>query len=136
MTLRPSGRCPAHCMQYLHPLASCPPVRASSRINNSTSLHAIREGERRGPLPKTASASRACGKHLKAMWQVARSLDHIVVVACPGAAGADVAIAAADIALFTNDLRCLLHVIRLGRLVRVKVAQNVALAVATKVWGP
>jgi len=50
-----------------------------------------------------------------------------------GAAGADVAIAAADVALFTNDLRCLPHVVRLGRLVRTKVAQNVALAVSTKV---
>jgi cation transport ATPase len=52
-----------------------------------------------------------------------------------GAAGADVAIAAADVALFTNDLRCLPHVVRLGRLVRAKVAQNVALAVITKVGG-
>ena len=43
------------------------------------------------------------------------------------------AIAAADVALFTNDLRCLPHVVRLGRLVRAKVAQNVALAVSTKV---
>ena len=62
--------------------------------------------------------------------RVKRTL-HMVLTA--GAAGADVAIAAADVALFTNDLRCLPHVVRLGRLVRTKVAQNVALAVLTKV---
>ena len=42
-------------------------------------------------------------------------------------------IAAADVALFTNDLRCLPHLTRLGRLVRAKIAQNVTLAVVTKV---
>lgn len=50
-----------------------------------------------------------------------------------GAGGADVAIAAADIALFTNDLGCLPHVVRLGRLTRRKIIQNISLAVVTKV---
>ena len=53
-----------------------------------------------------------------------------------GAGGADVAIAAADIALFTNDLGCLPHVVRLGRLTRRKVLENISLAVVTKVGGP
>ena len=50
-----------------------------------------------------------------------------------GAGGADVAIAAADVALFTNDLGCLPHVVRLGRLTRRKIMQNIGLAVITKV---
>ena len=50
-----------------------------------------------------------------------------------GAGSADVAIAAADVALFTNDLGCLSHVVRLGRLVRRKILQNISLAVITKV---
>ena len=62
-----------------------------------------------------------------------RRLDRARMSAVAGAAGADVAVAAADVALFTNDLRCLPHVVRLGRLVRAKVAQNVTLAVVTKV---
>lgn len=50
-----------------------------------------------------------------------------------GAGSADVAIAAADVALFTNDLGCLPHVVRLGRLVRRKILQNISLAIITKV---
>jgi haloacid dehalogenase-like hydrolase len=49
-----------------------------------------------------------------------------------GAAGAEVAIEAADVALFTNDLRCLAPVARLGRLARTKIAQNIAASVLTK----
>ena len=52
-----------------------------------------------------------------------------------GAGGADVAIAAADVALFTNDLGCLAHVVRLGRLTRRKIIENISLSVVTKVCG-
>jgi cation transport ATPase len=40
---------------------------------------------------------------------------------------------AADVALFTNDLRCLAPVMQLGRMARRKILQNVTLSVVTKV---
>ncbi|CAL8460942.1 g473 [Coccomyxa elongata] len=50
-----------------------------------------------------------------------------------GAAGAAVAVEAADIALFTNDLRCLGPIVKLGQLARRKIFQNISLSVITKV---
>ena len=43
------------------------------------------------------------------------------------------AIEAADVALFTNDLRCLAALMALAKVVRRKVLENVAFSVITKV---
>ena len=43
------------------------------------------------------------------------------------------ALEAADVALFTNDLRCLAPIVQLARRARGKVLQNVVFAVVTKV---
>ncbi len=43
------------------------------------------------------------------------------------------AIEAADVALFINDLTCLAPIIRLAHSARSKIIQNIALSVATKV---
>ncbi|BDA49356.1 Cadmium/zinc-transporting ATPase HMA2 [Coccomyxa sp. Obi] len=50
-----------------------------------------------------------------------------------GANGAAIAVEAADVALFSNDLRCLLPIIRLGSTVRRKIFENITLSVVTKV---
>ncbi|CAL8464237.1 g3772 [Coccomyxa elongata] len=50
-----------------------------------------------------------------------------------GANGAAIAVEAADVALFSNDLRCLLPIIRLGRTARRKIFENITLSVVTKV---
>jgi cation transport ATPase len=47
-------------------------------------------------------------------------------------AGAAIAVEAADVALYSNDLRALAPLVRLARLARRKIAQNIAVAVATK----
>ena len=43
------------------------------------------------------------------------------------------AIDAADVALFTNDLRCLSHIILFGRNAKRKIMLNICLSVVTKV---
>ena len=48
-------------------------------------------------------------------------------------AGAAIAIDAADVALFTNDLKCLAPVIKLGRNAKRKILLNISLSVVTKV---
>ena len=48
-------------------------------------------------------------------------------------AGAAIAIDAADVALFTNDLKCLAPVIKLGRNAQHKILLNVSMSVVTKV---
>lgn len=50
-----------------------------------------------------------------------------------GVAGAAIAIDAADVALFTNDLKCLAPVIKLGRNAKRKILLNISLSVVTKV---
>lgn len=50
-------------------------------------------------------------------------------------AGAAVAIDAADVALFTNDLRCLPHIILFGKNAKRKILLNICLSVLTKVSG-
>ena len=43
------------------------------------------------------------------------------------------AIDAADVALFTNDLRCLSHIILFGRSAKRKILLNICISVVTKV---
>ncbi|KAK9829953.1 hypothetical protein WJX72_008845 [[Myrmecia] bisecta] len=50
-----------------------------------------------------------------------------------GVAGSAMAIEAADVALFTNDLQCLAPIIGLARSAHRKILQNIALSVVTKV---
>lgn len=53
-----------------------------------------------------------------------------------GAAGASAAVDAADVVLFTTDLRSLGAVMRLARSARERIMQNIAFAVAAKVGSP
>ena len=48
-------------------------------------------------------------------------------------AGSAIAIDASDVALFTNDLKCLAPVIKLGRNAKRKILLNIILSVVTKV---
>ncbi len=56
-----------------------------------------------------------------------------LLLATVALAGAAIAVEASDVALFSNDLRCLAPVISLGRLSRRKIIENISLSVATKV---
>lgn len=47
--------------------------------------------------------------------------------------GAAVAVEAADVALFTNDLQALASIVRLGRMARNKIYQNIVFSVIVKV---
>ena len=53
-----------------------------------------------------------------------------------GWAGAAIAVEASDVALFTNDLRALAPIVRLARRARRKIAENITVAVVTKVRSP
>lgn len=57
----------------------------------------------------------------------------LVLYVCLRSAGAAIAIDAADVALFTNDLKCLAPVIKLGRNAKRKILLNISLSVVTKV---
>ena len=52
---------------------------------------------------------------------------------CAACVGAAIAVEASDVALFTNDLRALLPVLALARTGRRKIAENITIAVVTKV---
>ena len=53
-----------------------------------------------------------------------------------GAAGADVAVDAADVVLFTSDLRAVGFAMRVARCARRKIKENIAFAVCAKVGAP
>lgn len=54
---------------------------------------------------------------------------------CAAGSGTAMAVEAADVTLFTNDLTCLPDMLKLGHRTRQTIFQNISLAVMTKVRG-